>query len=113
MTEGRNARSQALLVVGTCRFRRKTKRLAQAFFILGLEGSSGRAGRIDEKEPDQTAVEIGVMAPERTVLKFVAAPADRHGAQQQGLEARDEGGIAFVDGVLGIVQEMRLMPMSA
>lgn len=39
---------------------------------------------------------------ERAVLEGLASPADGDGAQEQALEAGREGGIALVDGVLGV-----------
>ncbi len=56
------------------------------------------SGNEDEK--------IGPVLHERAVLEGLAPPADGEGAQEEEFEAGGKGGIALVDGVLTVAQQM-------
>src|SRR5882757_6213848 len=58
------------------------------------------------EETVEPAVEIGAILLEGGVLEGLSPSADGDGALQEGLEAWCEDGIAVIDGVLGVTQEM-------
>ncbi|MDB5393513.1 MAG: hypothetical protein JWM91_1019 [Rhodospirillales bacterium] len=58
------------------------------------------------KQLGETAVEIGAVPCKGTILEVASPSTDGDGAQQQALEVGGETGIAFIDGVLGVAQQM-------
>ena len=65
------------------------------------------------KQPVEPSVEIGAILLEGAVHEARATAADSDGAQQEALKGDCEAGIAVVDGVLGVAQEMGVMPTAA
>jgi len=71
------------------------------------------ANRRDPEQSIERCFQPGRIGGEGGVLEPATAAADGDGLLQQVLDGRCESGIAGVDGILNIAQEMRLMPTSA
>ena len=82
------------------------KEIAAAFADAAGELAAGLGGGVDGEQPVEPAVEVGAVLGEGGVLQLRAPLADGDGAAQQLLKARRETGIAGIDGVLGIAQQM-------
>jgi len=96
ITEGRSARSQALLVYGTS-------------WRIAPHRAEQLAPRIDVRhwpgqKPVQSPVQVGVVSGQRRVRQPLAPLADRHGPQQQQAKPWRELGVTRLDGILRIAQ---------
>ena len=71
------------------------------------------ADGLDPEQPVERCFQPGRIGGEGGGLEPATTAADGDGLLQQVLDGRCESGIAGVDGILNIAQEMRLMPTSA
>ena len=96
----------AVVGVGNVASGDEEEEIAAAFADAAGELAPGSGGRGGSEQPVEPSVEIGAVLSEGGVLEILAVPADADGTQQQLLESEGEAGVALVDGVLGIAQEM-------
>src|SRR6266481_3479833 len=80
--------------------------VAAAFADGAGELAAGLGGGADGEQPVEPAVEVGTILGEGGVLQFRAPLADGGGATQELLEAQCETGVAGIDGVLGVAQQV-------
>src|SRR5437899_3085831 len=80
--------------------------VAAALADTAGELSAGLGGGADGEQPVEPAVEVGAVLDEGGVLQLRAPLADGDGAAQELMEARCETGVAGIDGVLGIAQQV-------
>jgi hypothetical protein len=81
--------------------------VAAAFADGAGELAAGLGGGADGEQPVEPAVEVGTVLGEGGVLQLRAPLADGGGAAQEFLEAQCETGVAGIDGVLGVAQQVR------
>ena len=72
-----------------------------------LQLAAGRVARDQGHEAVEPTVKVGLVALERCVGEAIAPPPDGAGAFEQALQARREDGVARVDGVLHVADQMR------
>src|SRR5712692_11787846 len=82
------------------------KEIAAAFTDAAGELLAALGGGADSEQPVEPAIEVGTVLDQGGVLQLWAPLADGGGAAQELLEARSKAGVAGVDGVLGIAQQM-------
>src|SRR5215218_11095172 len=70
-----------------------------------LRASPG--GRDEAHQAVETAIEVGLVDLQRAVLERLAASPDGAGAFQQALQSRRENGIAGIDRVLDVADQIR------
>src|SRR5437899_4289475 len=71
-----------------------------------LQLAAGRVGRDQGHEAIEPAVKVGLVALERCVGHTIASPPDGTGAFEQALQARREDGVARLDRVLHVADQM-------
>ena len=72
-----------------------------------LQLAAGRVARNPGHEAVEPDVKVGLVALERCVAEAIAPPPDGAGTFEQALQARSEAGVARVDGVLHVADQMR------
>src|SRR5216684_4722667 len=82
------------------------KEIAAASADGAGELAAGLGGGADGEQPVELAVEVGAVLGEGGVLELWTPLADGDGPAQELLEAWRETGVAGIDGVLGIAQQM-------
>src|SRR5260370_35317015 len=96
----------AVIGVGHIASGDEDEKIVPAFPDGAGELSAGRRGRRLAQQPGEAAIEIGPILNERPVLEGLAPPADGDGSQEAMLEARGAGGVALVDCILAVAQQM-------
>ena len=105
ITLGRRFRSDTLLVYGTLRLVTNTNKPVGGDALAQF--ASRFADRDSRHDPIEPEIQVGLIVLQCGIFQRASPSPDGNRAQQQTLERGAEGGIATLDGVARIAQQMR------
>ena len=92
---------------------KEDEQVVSIFLDDALQLEALAAGRREPEQAVNVGLQLGRVCAQRGVGELVAALSVGAGSAQQFVQGRREDAVACIDGILGVAQQVRVMPTSA